>query len=246
MQFYFFAGNKGKIILIICLLALIVLISAVIIFLNNPNRVSSNNVAVDFGLKGYSQLKTEVNNLFSDQTIAQSPAYTKFVTQLTTVENVNDSAKNKYHSLTLAYGYLVEAYNQTNDHALYSLPQEVNNFAKANFSKLYKQNDFYKINCADKICADSPQPPEMLKIVDEINASSIPAPVKDTFVKDLINVGYVSKNNPRYKTFAYIIVAGIFNGSGALTQAGLNTKLSQEILDYLQKVYPTEYKQYQK
>ena len=246
MQFFSFSKNKGKIILIICLLALIVLISATIIYLNNSDRVSSNNVAVDFGLKGYSQLKTEVNNLFSDQTIAQSPAYTKFFTQLTTVENVNDSASNKYHSLTLAYRNLTEAYNQTNDHALYNLPQELNNFTKVNFPKLYKQNDFAKIYCADTTCADTPQPPEMLKVVDEINASNIPAPVKVTFVRDLTNAGYLSKNNTQFKTFAYIIVAGAFNGSGALTKAGLNEKLSQEILDYVQKTYPNEYKKYQK
>jgi hypothetical protein len=245
MQFFSFTRNKGKIILIICLLALIVLISAVIIFLNNYNRVSSNNVAIDFGLKGYSQLKTDVNDLASsDQTVAQNPQYNKFIEQLTTVENVNDSAKNKYYSLTLAYGDLVNAYTETNNHALYNLPQELSNFSKENFPKLYKQADFPQIYCADTTCADTAQPPEMAKVVAEINASGIPDVVKATFAKDLTDVGYISKNDPNRRMFAYVVVAGILNGSGALKQAGLNTKLSLEILDYVQKTYPDEYKKY--
>jgi hypothetical protein len=184
-------------------------------------------VAVDFGLKGYSQLKNDVNKLFSDQIIAQSPTYNKFIRELTTVENVNNSAKNKYQYLTYAYRDLVDTYNQTNDHALYNLPQEVSNFTKTNFPKLYNQ------------------PPEMLKVVAEINASSIPAVVKVTFVNDLTGAGYISKNSPKLRAFAYIIVAGVFNSSGALTKTGLNTKLSQEILDYVQKTYPKEYQEFQ-
>lgn len=247
MQFSYFIKNKSKIILLLCLFLLIILISGIIIFLdnNNQNRVSSNNVAVDFGLKDYAKLKADVNNLFSDPTISQNPSYTRFIQRLTKVEDNTISAKDKYQSLSAAYIALDTSYAQTNNHALYGLLQEFNNFVKANFSTYYKQNDFFRVNCADKTCADEPQSPEILKIVDKINTSSIPDVVKKTFSNDLLNVGYISKNDSKGKALNYIMVASIFNGSGALTDAGLNIKLSQEIIDYVQQAYPTEYKNYQ-
>jgi hypothetical protein len=245
MQFLLFIKNKGKIILLLCLFLLVILISGLIIYLNNnQNHVSSNNIAVTAGPKGYAKLKKDVNNLFSDQAIAQNPDYMKFINKLAVVEDNSLSAEDKYQELIMGYLYVQYAYYDTNDHTLYSLPQEVNNFIQTNFPKQYQKDDFAQTNCEDKICADEPQAPEILKVADEINASSAPDVVKETFAQELINVGYLSKTDPHYKMVSYIMVAGVLNNSGALTQAGLNAKLSQEILDYVQKTYPDEYKDY--
>ena len=247
MQFSSFVKNKLKIVLIICLILVIVLISGIIIYLgHNQNSVSPKNVAVDFGLKNYAQLKTDINKAFTDSTISQSPSAEKFYSQLTQVEDTTLSTTDKYKALTMGYLYLRQAYRETNDHALYALPQEYANFVKTNFPKEYKQQNFGKIPCQDKICEDEPQPAEILKVIDEINTSSIPDVVKTTFVRDLLNAGYVTKNDPRFRAFAYYMDANALSGSGALTDAGLNMKLSQEVLDYIQKTYPKQYQTFLK
>jgi hypothetical protein len=248
MPIYLLTKNKGKIILLACLIVLIALVSSIIIFLdnNNQNNVSPKNVAEDFGLKNYAKLKTDVNNTFTDSTVNKNPSAEKFYNQLSKAEDTSLSTTDKYKALVLGYTYLRQAYSETNAHALYALPQEYTNFVKINFPKNYKQTNFYEIPCQDKICEDEPQPSEILKIVDEINASSIPDVVKTTFARDLLNAGYISKNDPDYRSFNYYIVAGVLGGSGALTNAGLNTKLSQEVMDYIQKTYPKQYQEFPK
>jgi hypothetical protein len=242
MQFSYFIKNKGKIILIICLILAIALTLGIIIYLNhNQDSVSSKNTATSFDLKNYAQLKTDVNKAFTDSTVNQNPSAEKFYSKLTSAEDPSLSAQDKYNALALGYAYLRQAYSETNDHVLYTLPEEYANFVKTNFSKDYREADFRKIPCQDKLCEDEPQPAEILKVVDEINASSIPDPVKTTFVRNLLNAGYISKNDPEYRAFNYYVVANILKGSGALTDAGLNTKLSQEVIDYVQKAYPNQY-----
>jgi hypothetical protein len=228
---------------------LILLLMGGIVYLNSYNHSSSsstsspsatNPVLSNFGLTGYAQLKSDVEKLFStDQTVAQNPDYTKFVTKLITVEDKTVSAQNKYKTLIMADQYLDIAYSQTNDHALYALQNEVNSFGKTNFPTFYKQYDFSGTGCLDKTCAKNSQPAEVLAIVTEINTSSIPAVVKTSFVRNLLNPGYMNDN--RAKTEDYLIVASVLNSSGTLKGVGLNTKLSQELLNYIKSAYPTEY-----
>lgn len=231
--------HKSKLFLIVFLLLLIVSLFVVIAYFSQP-RYSSDNVTVGgINLTGYTKLKNDTNNLFSNQKIGQDPEFIKYATELATIENKTVSTNDKYKALVSANNYLEISYSMTNQHDLYGLLQELKDFSKTNFPKLYKDKDFPKIFCLDKACAQNPQPPEVLQIVDEINASSIPAVMKPSFVQNLLNQGYI--NDPRDRAIGYLIVVGVLNGDGELKKAGLNTKLSNELLDYVKKTYPNEY-----
>ena len=196
------------------LAALVLLLMWGIVYLNSHSQFfpsssqPSNPTLSNFGLTGYAQLKSDVDKLLStDQTAAQDPSYTKFAARLITVEDKTVSPQNQYKNLVIAYRYLNIAYSETNDHALYSLQSEVNNFVKANFSTLYKQSDFPGTGCLDKACAKSGQPAEVLAIINEINASNIQDIAKTSLVKNLLNPGYMNDN--RAKAEYYLIIAGM-------------------------------------
>jgi hypothetical protein len=235
--------RKNKFVVLISILAAaIILLTVLIIFLNNSG-VSNNNKAIDLTqYKGYAQLKQEITGLSSDPQLANSASFNKVVVKLSVIEDKTVSPKDKYTALTLISNNLEDVYVLTNNHKLYSLPADINSFAKENFPTFYKAMDFATTHCVDETCAQSSQPPEILKIADEIKNSTKDEVVKSILTRDLLNPGYLSNNDINTKVSSYIFVINVLKQDQTLKQAGLNDKLFNELLDFVKKTYPDEYK----
>ncbi|MCL4353340.1 hypothetical protein M1615_02590 [Patescibacteria group bacterium] len=237
--------NKKPVIIII-VVAVIIIALTLIYYLNyssksNSPTLSTSNSTPGSDLKGYPELMQNVNSLRSDNTLAQAPLFSRIINSLQIVGNSKSTEQERYNALVNADGLLENLYNTTNNHKLYSIPGDFSDFAKINFPKLYKDSDFFPVYCIDPSCAQSPQPQAILNIVNEIKNSNVPEVVKTTFVQDILNPGYLQNSFLNTKIFAYTIVANNLKNSGALTKAGLNEKLYNELTDYVKTTYPEEY-----
>lgn len=233
--------TKRKYFVVILILIFVIVLSiGSILHLDN----SAPNNAVKTNYSEYDTFKQTFISLASDSSLADKPDYIRMMSKLTLLEDNSLSEKNRYQALVSAGSYLETLYMSTNNHKLYGLTEKMSIFAQKNFPKFYKKTYFMPTICVDSICAKNPQPKEILKIVDEIEKSSIPEVVKDSFVQDLLNPGYINDNQVENKVLTYAIVSGILRTSGALTDVGLNEKLSDELNSYLQKTYPELYKKY--
>ena len=96
--------------------------------------------------------------------------------------------------------------------------------------------------CYDSSCADSPQPQEILDIIDEINSSSLPDEAKKLDSEILIVYTFATKdhNQTIAKVNNYYFLAQSIKRSSEYEKAGINIKISDEIMNYLNKNYPKE------
>lgn len=234
--------KENKAFIVATLFILIIAATATVFFLNRNNTLQTSNQTLTSNLVGYDALKQKLTALSSDSTITNQAFYRKTINRLSLLENKTASDAAKYQSIVIAAADMNNLYASTNNHKLYSFPDDFIKVAKTNFPKLYRSTDFLPIVCIDLECAQNPQPPEILRIVEEIKNSNIPLVVKDSFVRDLLNAGYINNNQLDNKIFTYIVVAHIFQTSGALKQAGLNQVLSAELNDYIRKSYPEQYR----
>lgn len=199
---------------------------------------SKSNQKEPNGLNGYNELYKKVVDIQNTQ-LSKNSEYFRAIKYL--AKTKSESSKNQeYSDLSISFSFIESVYARTNIHEFYSLAKDYDTFAKANFSNLYKTNDFF-IPCMDTACADSPQPQEIISIINEINGSTVPDLIKKSFVQNLTNITYISKTQAHLKTDGYLIVAAAIENSGSFKRLGLNTKLANEIIDFLKKEYPKEY-----
>lgn len=216
-------------------LVIIVIILAVVILLMNQNTISFNSIGNN--LKGYSNLKTGFKSLKLPQDTIKN-----VTDQFNILENNKSTPQDDYNSVLRITFFLSHAYSISNDHSIYSyIVKDLNSFAKTNFTKYYKTQDF-KITCQDALCAESPQPTEIIKIINEINnLTSIPDYDKKAATQNLEYAMYFP-NNPRFsKASMYYQAETNIRFDPFFIKANVNQKIADEIDAFIKQVYPDQY-----
>lgn len=228
-------SRKNSTFLVLCILGLIVFIGAIIYHLNSPNFKPQENVS---NLKDYDSLKQTINELNSDPAIAKDGFYSETLHRLSILDDKNASDEAKIASIAKGASTLSYLYSDVHNPKVREAFNQLKSFTKGNFPKYYQER-YFIIYCQDTTCQDTPQPPEILKIVDEINSSSIADYAKKTYVNNLLNAGYVSKNDIDAKVYSYYIISLYIRNDGEFSKAGINDKIADEVYNYLSNTYPT-------
>lgn len=232
-----FFKKNWKINLIILIFTIILILTFVIYYFN----ITTFNQSSTPSFKGYTELKTRVIEIGKDTEISSQPLYSRFVNKLKVLENPNITDKERYKNLQDSFMLLRVLYSETNNSKLYSFEEYFGNFVKDNFPKLYKKSDF-TFFCQDPACAGtSPQPSEILTIVEEIKNSDFPDPVKNSTIKDLLNIGYLPNQDKSDKFGNYAFMANLIKNYGSFSKTNVNEKISNDIFRFLQKTFPTQY-----
>lgn len=222
---------RNKNIIIFLALIIAALFAIVILFKNNSLNLnpSNNNYSGPFS--------KEFNSLESNSQVVKNPNYERIKKLVITIENTSLSSDEKYKNLVDAHQRLYRLYADTNDNTLYQLNTELSNFAKSNYSKNYKSEDFY-LDCLDPKCSDSPQPEEILTIIDQVKSSNLPKEIRDNDIELLTNYSYTRKDQSEGRFSNYKFWAENIKKDPDYIKAGLNEKLYNEMIDYLSKNYP--------
>lgn len=236
--------KKNKVALItLSLVVLIILLLGTLYYLSSSEGIflkNSNTAGSD--LKNYTILKAKINSITSDTYLGNQPLFSKIISKLNIVENKQNSEEKRYQGISDAAFYLQAFYSSTNNPKLYPLISSFDIFAKENFPKYYEKRDFVYY-CQDQTCAESPQPQEIKNIIEEIKASDFPEEVKQSTVRSLLNVGYLSKKDSETKFYKYLLIAQIVRGYSDFTKTGVNTKIADTIYNYAISAFPENYKE---
>jgi len=226
--------KKNKILLII-LIILVIICLVVLINSRLLNNNQSTKTATE--LKGYDVLKQNIDELDKDQSIPKNARFQDLKEKIISLEDPNQSKKQKYDILASTETNLFDTYLLTKNNKLYALSSKINAFSKTNFPQYYKENDFKLLICYDPICADSPQPKEILSIIDEINSSNLPDDVKKSDTDILYIYTYATKEQAYARVENYYFLAQMIKKSSDYEKVGLNIKISDEIMTYLNNNY---------
>lgn len=233
--------KKYKLIFLLVLLVILIcgLLSAIYYLgsFNNSRQNSQSTIGND--LKNYAAFKQKFNS-FSSPILP----YTRAVGQIKILEDKSASKKSRYDALTQAFSFLTQLYSQTHNQKLYVfLNKDFNSFAKENFPEYYKAS-YFSYSCQDPVCQDTPQPPEIAQIIEEIKSTTgIPENIKTTLYTNLITDSYISKNDP-LRIGSYIISAEIIRTDDSFIKAGVGNKFADKIEAYLKSAYPKEYSKF--
>lgn len=234
---FFIAKNNVRL-LILSLLFLILVIIGIIFYLDYSRNHQINQKS---GLIGYAQLQEKIKSLASDKEIASSNYYLRALEKVNAVSDKKLSEKDRYDSLAQARIFISTLYSNTNNTKLYPLQLDLRNFAKENFPKLYSQDKDFTVTCVDPTCAEIPQPPEILEIVEDLKASTLSAELKNDLTIHILNVGYLPKSNTRLRAAAYIIMLDLIKDYFNITKGGTHP-IAEKMISYIMKNYPEEYK----
>lgn len=232
-----FKNRLGLIILVLFLL--IIAFIGVIYYLDQKSTMQPTNTT---GLKGYTALEQKLKSLGKDQSIGTSNAYIRAVKRLNSLTDKNLSEKDKYQALSQAQVLLFILYSDTNNPKLYPTQKDFRDFAKENFPKLYNEKEDFLIGCVDSTCADSPQPPEILDIVNDIKSSTLSAHLQQNLTRYILNVGYMPKNAVKARGSAYLIRVELINDAFG-TPYGETNPISNKLKKFIKENYPEQYKE---
>ena len=230
--------QKYKLILsIFFLIFLIIIIVEAIFYLDNSKSLQTNQSSQSQELKA---LEQKIISTLANTSSGKNNENSRILNKLTILEDAKVSQAEKYNALVSISSFLQGLYSQSNDPKLYNLiNKDVLEYAKKNFPQYYNEN-YFVYSCQDPSCADSPQPPDILKIVVEIKASDFPTDVKQSLTQDLINTGYRSKAENAGKRSQYKTISNMIRANNDFSPNGQNIKISQEIDDFIKKSFPNE------
>lgn len=234
---WFFNILKNRIILIFIIVLTIIGIIGGIFYIDNRN---SNALVQDTGLKNYAQFKEKIIPLLP---LDNQDKLSKAISAL---ENKNNPNKVRFNALRVIEEVISSQYGKTNNHKYFTLLYDLDKFAKENFPKDYEAGIGFKSVCQDPKCADSPQPPEILQIIEEVKKSDLPLYVIDNVAGELKNTTYIEK---KYKQITfdsyYFDLAEIKNYLDASPSAS-KTKIYIDFKKFLQQNFPSEFKDMEK
>lgn len=247
----FFNKLKGnKLLLLLIALVILILITLgtilyldkgfnVINLLSNIKPSNSQN-----SLSSYNELKKEITSLIKkDKKIPTYPDYQKFIKEVNKLENSKLSKEEQFSISVSAAQYLAFAYTANANHNLYDLQQTLKDFIRENFPE--KNYPSSKPACFDPVCANNPQPKEIVNVITEIKNSSIPDYLKENDINNLTMTGYVNNEDSMLKTNNYLEIAEMINNSDLYKKAGINLKIYNEINAFVKNSYPKEYQDFQ-
>ncbi|KKR76059.1 MAG: hypothetical protein UU21_C0019G0002 [Candidatus Levybacteria bacterium GW2011_GWA2_40_8] len=226
--------NKPLIIVSLALTILIIISIGLILSLDNNAKNSSD-------LKNLDKIKNDIQTVSSSGNALQNPVYQKFLAKFNEINNSKLNKEQKYEVLNTSLTYLVSYYSLTNDPQIFDLEEKINSFIILNFPE---KKTTLEPSCFDPSCADSPQSPEMLAIIEVIKNSNVPSPMKDDNIKDLTNFGYLQTSRNNSKVQNYLIMASMIEKNQDYQAAGINIKVANDIRSYVKKAYPALYDKY--
>jgi hypothetical protein len=192
-------------------------------------------------LVGFESLKNKLVETGKQNDIASNAGYKRAMEELTELESKKMSKEEQLRQIEVIHSYLYQAYDQTNNHELYGIFDELNKFSEANFG----ENSFKAaIQCLDPVCAENPTPKEINSIIDKIKNSNIPSELKDEYVKTLTSLSYLNEKDAEVKVVSYLSIADSIKLEDEFVKAGNNLELYNELRDYLQSTYPSLYSKY--
>lgn len=228
--------RKNKIVgLIFLFIALIVISIGTIFYLDSFSNQQSSIIRSE--LKGYDSFKSEIiaNSNYSEGTSNRIKSY------LNILENSKTTEKEKYEALNNLSKIFSLIYSNTNDPKYRPIFDLMDTFAKNNFPKLYKESD-HKILCMDPGCAESPQPKEILEIINKIKTSNLPERYKEGIEMELINAGYLPDKYSNIKFDDYysnLTFIKIYLDKSASKDTQIQ-EAHDKLRDFLEKNYPKE------
>lgn len=240
MQFLdFIKKYKALISVIIIIIVVIFAIFSITYFKTlNSSQQTGSNFAVGSDLKGYDALKQSIDAVSNNSQVLADGNYGKLLNQFGIIGDKSASSKSRYAALIAAQTETTYIYTDTHNAKFSDINKNLDYVAKANFPQYYKSQSFI-LHCQDSGCQDTPQPPEILNIIDEIKASSVADYAKQTAIDNLTNVGYISsKNDMESRIYSYITMSGLIREDGEFVKSGVGVKFSNEIDDYLLANYP--------
>jgi hypothetical protein len=231
----YYIKNK-KILLLLTLLILVFILVGSVFLIDNALNGSTSTVGGN--LKGYAQLKQKFDALAA----TNQNAYRTAMEQFNVLEDKKASAKTQYTALAKTAFYLSDDYAKLFNPKIYSLVnKDFAAFAKNNFGSYFKQNDF-SIPCQDPTCAESPQPKDIINIINEIKAEpNIPDGDKNAMIGNLTNAGFITGSDYN-KAWNYFMAGQIIRSEDMFTKAGVNDKYANEVQDYIKNKFPDAYK----
>lgn len=197
--------------------------------------------------RGYDVLVQSISEMENDSSIPKNARYQRMKERIMSLEDPKLTNEQKYENLIQAETNIFETYLFSRNNKVYAFNKKLDEFAKINFPEQYKKDDFNLLVCYDPACADSPQPEEILTIIEEISNSSIPDEVKKQSIEilDLYTYATKEKNQVIALFDNYYYLGQAIKNDPDYQKAGLNTKISEEIFNYLKEKYPdiaSEYK----
>jgi len=157
------------------------------------------------------------------------------------LKNDELSDQEKYNSLFLIRMNLSSTYNKNHDPKLRSfINNELIQFAKNNFSKEFKENDFLQtcsdLECGEKISA------ELEKIITDIKRSNIPPEEIETILYNLELAAYIPADDDlESKRYGYGLVVWQLNNLNS-AEASNSAKSLKEffVKNYKEEIYELE------
>lgn len=221
------------------LFVIIVLIIVAVIAINLIDKYSNPLSNSKFSDKDLNELNLSINNLKSSPYSGRGKIDEYF--KNITVEK-SESEKIKY--IEALFTEIVFNYSETNDPNYVKTLELIKSYISKNFPKYYSENkDTYNYPCIDPSCADTPQPKEILNIVEEIKKSDLPKELQTTLIMDLINTGYRSKTQNETKATQYFLLAQDLKNNIDASKTKQNIIIGDKLLNFIKNNFPTEYSQ---
>lgn len=232
--------NKKKIVLLILFLVfLILIIYSSIYYLDQKSSKSINYIMT---LKEYESFKKSSILLGQDNEISSSNYYLRTLRKMNSLTDKKLSEKDKYIMLTQINAFIFALYSDTNNHKLYNFQKELRIFTKFNFPKFYNEKKDFFMTCVDSSCAETPQPPEILDLIKDIESSKLSEKDKIYLKSRLLNIGYMPKNAIKSRAVSYIIMVGSINDAFNPTSPNTSNDISEKLKKYIKENYPAEFK----
>lgn len=222
------------------ILITITIISLGIFLIDKNNPAQNHNESVI----GINSLIAKINSFSSDQSIIKNSQYKRALEKINYVSNINNPKDKRYTALRNAFSFWGSIYSETNNPNLRPVFEDFKNVAKANFPETYEE-PLFSYPCQDLKCNNSPLPPKILNIIEEIKTSKIENYGKEFAVQDITNTGFMlekTKEEKEAKALGYLIVVDIIRGNGAFTRTGMNNKIADEIRKFVEESYSEEFK----
>lgn len=224
--------------MILLIIGIIIIFAELRLIYNINSRNNGGVISVKSDLKDYDIIKQQLAILDTDSTISENARYQKLKKYLISLESPTLSKKQKYDNLALAKSNLFDAYISTKNNKLYVFSNKLTDFTKTNFSEYYNVKKDIRLVCFNLDCADSPQPKEILYVVQEINSSNLPSEAKSIDTEILIIYSFTKKDEAIARVKNYYYLANMIKRSSNYEKAELNIKIYNEIIDYLKNNYP--------
>lgn len=228
-----YLNNKRFLILIIVLLIIISITGA--IYIIDSKKTTSN-------LVDYNNLKEKSITVSKMDKVSNNQRFNVFLKNIESLNNPNLTKDEQLKKIKIAWNYLYVAYSESNDPELYKLSVEFKKFIDANFA-----DTGYKVYvlCLDSTCAEKPIPQQILGVIDEINKSDLSTDTKNDFISLLKTFSYLNDaDTVETKVIDFLGLAASISVDPDFIKAGVNTKISNEIRDYIKTTYPELYTKY--